>query len=245
MTEGDELDIKHPRGILAHPTDGDGIAAIGLPVEPGLRPVRLVHDNDGPVGRRRTAHLLRLRDVLAHGGNHGVCSRWRPALEGQGDAGGVAVEDGHAVTRGRDADILVLEADVAGLHPAEDLARLRLELVLLAGDEGHDVVEDVHAGDAWVARTGDGLHGDDAGGADRAKARDERGERDGDPCDGAVGVADDEAGPESVRLALVWDQREMVDVYGRDDERHVRCKTIVLCVGEDGVFGFEELHFCR
>ena len=84
----------------------------------------------------------------------------------------MSVEHGHAVARGRDADVLVFEADAAGLHPAEDLARFRLELVLFAGDVRDDVVEDVHAGDARVAGAGDGLHGDDTGGVDWTEAGD-------------------------------------------------------------------------
>ena len=244
MTKGNEFNVKHARRILAHPSDRNSITPIRLPVQPGLGPIRLVHDDNRPVRRRRTAHLLRLGDVLAHGGNHIVYGRWGTALKGQRHAGSVPIEDRNAVTRGRDSDLLVLEADVAGLHPAEDLACFSLELVLFAGDVRDNVVEDVHAGDAGVAGARDGLHGDDAGGADRTETGDESGEGNGNARDGAVGVADDEAGVEAVCLALMWDQGEVVDVHGRDDERHVRRKTVVLCVGKDGEFGFEEFHLC-
>jgi hypothetical protein len=41
-----------------------------------------------------------------------------------------------------------------------------------------------------------------------------------------------------VVFPLVFEDVEMWEVYGGDDERDERVAAVVLCVGEDGEFGF-------
>ena len=156
------------------------------------------------------------------------------------------VHDGDAVARGRDAQAVLLDKGLAGVvEPAEDLAGLGLELVLLARDEGHDVVDDVHGRDARVAGAGDGLHGDDADGGDGAKGGLQRGKGYDEPDDGAVGVADEEALGEAVDGALVRDEVEVREVDGGNNERNDGVATVVLGVRKDGDLGFEKLVLCK
>lgn len=155
----------------------------------------------------------------------------------------MTIHDRNAVACSRHAEALLLhEGGLGVIDTTEDLAGLGLELVLLARDEGHDVVDDVHGADSGVARAADGLHGDDADGGDGAKGGLEGGEGDDEADDGAVGVADQEALLEAVDGALVGDEVEMGEVHGGDDEGNEGIAAVVLGVGEDGDVGLDELH---
>ena len=72
------------------------------------------------------------------------------------------------------------------VDPAEDLPRFLLQFVFLAGDEGDDVVDDVHTTHARVAGAPDGLQGHDAALRDGAEAGLESREGDDEADDGAV-----------------------------------------------------------
>lgn len=187
MAEGDELDVEDAALVLPDAADADGVPAAELAVQAGLGAVGLVEDDDGALGRGGAAELLRVGDVLAQGLLDVLGARGGAAGEAQGDAGGVAVEDGDAVAGGADLEVLlVLEGGEVARDVAEDLLGLGLELVLLARDEGDDVVDHVHGGDARVAGAGDGLHGDDGDGVDGAEDGLQSGEGDDEADDGAV-----------------------------------------------------------
>jgi len=91
---------------------------------------------------QRLAHLLRTR-------------RWSPR-EPYRNALGMSLDNGHAITRSADAERM------AGVHierlgpvirlgdTAEDLERFPFHFLLFAADVWDNVVEDVHAGYAWV-----------------------------------------------------------------------------------------------
>lgn len=157
----------------------------------------------------------------------------------------MAIHDGDAVARCRDTKAGLLDKGSAPIvNGAENLPGLGLELVLLALDEGHHVVDDVHAGHARVSCARDGLHGDDADGGDGAKGGLEGGEGDDEPDDGAVGVADEEALGQLVDGSLVGDEVEVRQVDGGHDERDEGIAAVVFGVGEDGDFSLEEGHLC-
>lgn len=246
MAQGSKLDVKDASLILAHTADADGVAAAEVTVEAGLRPVGLViaKDLDGGLGGRGAAQGLGLAGVPAEGVADLVGRGGGPALEAQAHAGRVAVHDGDAVAGGRDAEAVLLDKGGAGaVEAAQDLAGLGLELVLLARDEGHDVVDHVHARDARVPRARDGLHGDDGHGRDGAERGLERGKGDDEADDGAVGVADEEAPAEPADGTLVGDEVEVGEVDGRDDEGDEGVAAVVFGVGEDGDVGLDELEF--
>jgi hypothetical protein len=160
----------------------------------------------------------------------------------------VPVDDGHAVARGRDADGLVraeVERGRIGREAAEDLGRLPLDLLLLAADVGHDVVEDVEGGNAGVAAAGDGLHRGAEDGLKRPEGVFEGFERHDEAGGGAVGVGDDEAFGEVELLLLVWHYVEMGRVDQRHYERHERVPPVVLRVGKDGQVGGSKGFLCR
>lgn len=245
MAQGRKLEVEDAGLVLPHPADADGVAVSEVAVEPRLGPVVLVEDDDGRAGRGGAPEPLGLGLEVPQGGL-GLVGRGRgPALEGEGDAGGVAVHDGDAVAGGGDAEGGLLgEGCPRVVEGAEDLAGLGLELVLLAADEGHDVVDDVHGAHARVARARDGLHGDDADGGYGAEGGLEGGEGPHEADDGAVGVAHEEAAREAVGAPLVRYQVQVGQVDGRHDEGDEGVAAVVFGVGEDGDFGLEELHLC-
>lgn len=246
VAQRNKLQVKEPAVVGPHPAHADGVSPAQVAIQTGLRPVILVKHLDGRVRRRRAPKLLRLGDVRPQRGFALLGRRRRLARKLEADAGRVAVHDGDAVARGRDAKGLLLDEGRAGVvDAAENLPRLRLELVLLARNEGHDVVHDVHAGDARVSGAGNGLHGDDADFGDGTKGGLQGGEGDDEADDGAVGVADEEALGQAVDGALVRDQVEVRQVDGRDDERDEGVAAVIFGVGEDGDFGLEEGHFCH
>lgn len=242
MAQGDKLDVKDAALVLAHAADADGVTPAELAVEAGLGPVGGVKDLDGGLRGAGAAEGLGLADVGAQGVLDVVGRGGRAAGEAQGDAGCVAVEDGDAGAGGADAEgRLLVDGGAVGGEGAEDLLGLRLELVLLAGDVGDDVVENVERGHARVAGAGDGLEGHDGDLVNGAEAGLQGGEGDDEADDGAVGVADEEALVEAVVFALVGDEVKVGEVDGRHDEGHDGIAAVVLGVGEDGNVGLEEL----
>lgn len=244
VAHGDELQVKEPAVVPPHPPHADRVPAADVPVQPGLRPVRLVKHLDGGLRRRRAPQLLGLALERPHHLGALLRRRRGPPREPQRHTRRVPVQHGHARAARRDAQVpLLLEARPLSVDVAEDLARLVLQLVLLALDVRHDVVEDVHGADAGVTRARHGLEGDDGGALDGAEGLLEGGEGDGDANDGAVGVADEEALLGAHGLALVGDQVHVREVDGRNDEGDNGVLAVVARVGEDGEVGLLELGF--
>src|SRR5690606_8922853 len=102
-----------------------------------------------------------------------------------------------AVALGADADGGMIEGVAVPL--AEQLARLALDLLLLAADVGHDVVDQVERGHARIAGTGAGLQGSDEAALD-AESVPDRFERQDEVDRRAVGVGDDEAAVAALTL---------------------------------------------
>lgn len=243
MAQRNELNVEDTALVLAHAANADGVPAAEIAIEARLGPVRVVEDHDGRARRARAAQRLGLAHVAPQRVLDVLGSRGRAGPEAQRDAGGVAVEHGDAVAGGGDAQRVLRDAGGGvGVEGAEDLARLGLELVLLAANEGHHVVQDVHAADARVPGPGHGLHRDHADRVDGAEPRLQRRERDHEPDHRAVRVAHQEALLEAVLPPLVGDEVEVRQVDRRHDEGHQRVAAVVLGVGEDGEVGLEELH---
>ena len=102
----------------------------------------------------------------------------------------MAVFDRDAIAMGADGELG--GNDLAALEFAEEFAGLFLHLLFFVLDEGHDVAEDVHGGDAGIARAADGLHGYGKDGF-HAEGLLQRSQRNGESHDRAVGVGDHEA----------------------------------------------------
>jgi len=214
VREADELVV--PDRIAAQAADGDPHAATGVPIEPRLRPV--VVGEVGQVRRRcaRQAKLLRL------------AGRLLPTLEDL--LGGrllvEAHEDGRQVPiAGGDANALGRDARRGGGHDppslglAPDLERFLLGLLLLALDEGDDVVDHLGPAREGLAGARDRLVGADE---DLRRAEDHEG------IDGrhvalqrAVGFDGDEAALAAESLALRGDDGGVVGVDLGDHHRHV------------------------
>lgn len=246
VAQGDELDVEDTALVLADAADADGVAAAEIAIEAGLGAIGLVEDADAGTRGARAAEGLGLADILAQGSADVLGGGDALAVtEAQGDAGGVAVEDGDAVAGGADAEAVLFDEDGGvGAQGAEDLARLRLQLVLLARDVRYHVVEDVHAADARVPGPRHRLHCDDADGLDGAEPRLQSRERDHKPDHRAVGVAHQEAFLETALLALVGDQVQVRQVDGGYDEGHEGIPSVVLGVREDGEVGVLKFQLC-
>ncbi len=150
----------------------------------------------------------------------------------------MAIQHRDAVARRRDLErLLLLERGQVAADAPEDLLRLRLQLVLLAGDVRHYIVHDVHAADTGVSGSRDGLHGDDGHGVDEAEPGLEGGEGDHEADDCAVAIAHQEPLVQPELLTLVRYQAEVVQVHRRHHERRQRVAAEVLGVGEDGDVG--------
>lgn len=187
VTQSNKLEVKDTALVLAHATDADGVSTAQVAVETRLGAVGLVKDLDGRGRSRGAAEGDGLGEVAAEGLLDLLGGRGGLALEVEADAGGVAVHDGDAVAGSGDAEGALLDKGrLVRADGAEDLAGLSLELILLARDEGHDVVDDVHGGHARVAGARDGLHGDDGDGGDGTEGGLEGGEGDDEADDGTV-----------------------------------------------------------
>ncbi len=140
------------------------------------------------------------------------------------------VAHGHAVALGAHDDRRLLDSAVA--ERPQELARLPLDLVLLTVDVWDEVVHDVRGRNSGIARTGNGLHRDDAHPAqaesilERLKDEDERRRR-------AVGGGDDEPFP-AAPPPLDLDERRMAGVDLGHEKRHVFIQTMGGGVGADG-----------
>ena len=162
-------------------------------------------------GRRTTCGLHRRR-ICCQSLAHLLRARRRTPGEAHGDCLGVALDDRYARTARRYAQGCVCvhfkrEPAAAcngfrlcrfrlrlGLGElAEDLECLPLDLLLLARDVRHDVVEYVQRGYAGVPRAGDGLQRRDDARLYRAERTFERREGYHDARRRAVRVGDDEA----------------------------------------------------
>lgn len=242
VAQGNKLDIKDTTVVLPDTTHADSVTLRELAVQSGLRPIGLVEHLDGWLRSRGASQPLCLGDIFPHGLLH-LFGRWGRALgESQGHTCGVTIQHGDPVAGCRDSQrLLIFEGGRLGVDAAQNLLCFRLELVLLARNEGHHVVNDVHAANTGVSRTRHGLHGHDGDGIDLAKTRLQGGEGDHEPNDGAVAVAHEEALVQTKRLLLVGDEVEMVEVDGRDDKGDERIAAVVLRIGEDGKAGILEL----
>lgn len=244
VAQGSKLNVKDTSLILAHTANADSVTTAEVTIETGLRPVRLViaKDLDGGLGGRGAAQGLGFALVVAEGLTDLVGRGGGLALEAQAHASSVAVHDRNAVAGGRDTETILLDKRSTGLvETAQDLASFGLKLILLARDEGHDIVDDIHARNTGVASTRDGLHGDDGDGGDGTEGGLEGGKGDDEADDGAVGVAHKEALVKLADGTLVRDEVEMRKVDSGNDERDEGIASVVLCVGEDGDIGLDEL----
>lgn len=139
--------------------------------------------------------------------------------ESQRNTRGVAIQHRHPITsRGDSETRLGLERRGVVADRAEDLLRLRLQLVFLPRYERHHVVQNVHAADAGVSGARDRLHGHDGDLVHGPEFRLQGGEGDHDSDDGAVGVADEEPFLLSEGRALVGYYVEMGQVDSRDNQ---------------------------
>lgn len=248
MTECREINIKYASSTLPHPSHAHSIPTTTIAIQTRLWPVRLavVKHCNGLLRRAGATELLRLGCVLAKSLAYFFWGRSRLTLEFEGDAGGVAVDDVDAVAGGIHAEVgLVFECGEVSVDGAENLACFRLHFAFFAGDEGNCVVGDVHAADAWIAGSGNGLEGDDGNVGDGAELGLERCEWNDETDDCAVGVADEEAFVEVVVFSLMWDQVEMREVDCWNDQRHHWILTIVLGVAEGWDVGLEEGDLCE
>ena len=143
---------------------------------------------------------------------------------------GVSVLHRHARRRRADRHRMRLDALVA--VAAENLPGLRLDLVLLAVDERNHVAENVPRRDARIAGAGDRLErrDHDALQAERPKRRERHRQHDGR----TVRVRDDAALPAAGRR-LRLEQRQMIGVDLRNEQRHVGFHPVVLRVADDEV----------
>lgn len=216
-------------------------------IEPGLRPVWRIVDDDGLGWGGGDAKVLRVACVFSESvfdlcdggrGRSGKLDR---------DASGMAVDDGDTGACGGDVDLfgrVEVERLVVGCDAAEDLVGLPFDLVFFATDEGDDVVHDIQAAYAGVACARDGLEGGDDDGVEGPKGLFEGGEGDDDAGGGAVGVGDNVALFEAELFALVGDDGEVGRVDEGDDERAQRVSAVVFRVRVHDEVGRSECVFC-
>ena len=242
MAQCHKLDIEDTAVVLSDTANTDGIALRQLAVQTGLGPVGLIKDLDGGLRCRGAAKLLGLGDVAAHGLLDLLGTGRGTLSKAEGHTSSVAIQDWDTVaSRGDTKLLLVLERGGVCVDSSENLLSLGLKLVLLSGNEGDNVVDDVHAANTGVASARDGLHRDHRDGVNLAKACLKGSKRDDEADDCAIAVANQEALLQAERLALVRDEVQMVEVDSRDDEGHERIASVVLGVGEDGDVGVLEL----
>ena len=242
VAQGNELDIKYAALILPDTTNTHCVAIGQVTVQTRLGAIGLVEDPDGRVRGRRAAEALGLGDILAQSLFNLIRRRRGTLNKPQRHACCVTIHDGDAVAGGRDTQgLLLLKGSCISIKVAQDLLRLSFQLILLASDVGHNVINNIHAAHTWVASTRDGLHGDDRDGVNLSEAGLQGSERDDKTDDGAVTVADEEALLEAKGTALVVDHLKMVEINSGHDEGHEGIAAVVLRVGEDGQVGILEL----
>jgi len=211
------------------PPDVHRHTAAVMDVEARLRTIlRRVHDDRRRRGKRQVP-LLRLGRESAEGGCHLFERRFLREL--QRHHGGVAVGDRHARRRRADGERRV--ANHAVVVRAEQLAGFRLDFLFLAAADIRDhVAERVERRDAGIARARKRLQRrhDDTRDLELPQA----GEYHGDVDGGAVRVGHDAARAlEAARAALIVEQRQMIRVDLRDQQRHQRIHPVVARVADD------------
>lgn len=154
MAESNKLEIKDATLVLAHTTNANSIAVAQISIESRLRTIILIKDLDARLGGRGTTQRLRLALVVPQRGLDVLHLGRGLVLELETDAGGVAIEDGDSITRRGDTETVLVDKLCLGLvEPSKDLARLRLQLVFLARDEGHHIINHIHGADTRVSRS--------------------------------------------------------------------------------------------
>lgn len=231
IDQADKLDVKD--GTLSDPPHADTSTVVEVFIEPGLRPVGCVVHDDSLGGCGGYVELLCLAGVLSER-LFDLCDGGRGRLgKLDGDAAGVAVDDGDAGACGGDVDLfgrVEVKGLVVGRDAAENLVGLPFDFLFFTADEGDDVVHDIQAAYAGVACAGDGLEGGDHDGLEGPKGLFERGEGDDEAGGGAVGVGDDVALFKTELLSLVRDDGEVGGVDEGDDERAQRVSAVVFGV---------------
>ena len=126
---------------------------------------------------------------------------------------------------------------------AEQLEGLGFHFFFFAADEGDDVVEDVHGGDAGVASAADGLHGGDKDLLD-AEALLDRLKRHDQADGGAIGIGDHVAAGGLAR-GLLLDEVQMIRVDLGNDQGDIGRHAEGAGIGKHGASGVGEpgLHF--
>lgn len=243
MTERNKLDIEDR--ILPHSSDSNRVSAIKFPIQPRLWPILLLKYIDSLLWRREASKSLRLADIVPQS-LLDLLNRWRGLLgELEGYAESVAVDDRDAVASGADDNLGAVGVSRSlGIDVSENLARLPLNLLLLAADVGDDVINHIERGDTGVATSGNGLEGGNMNGGDGAEGVEEGLERDDETGGGAVGVGNEEALGEGLYGALVGDNVEMSSVDKGDDEGGDGVPAVVFRVGEDCKIGSYKFGLC-
>ena len=126
--------------------------------------------------------------------------------------------------------------------PTQDFEGFPLHLLLFAADVRHDVVENVHAGEAGVSSTRDSLHRRYHAGFDRAKRLLQGSKGDNERSGAAVRICDDEPllKRRRVESLLLRDNGQMRGVDERHDEGYIGIAPEVLRIGEHTELGRAE-----
>src|SRR5712691_1709189 len=210
VREDDILDALERR-LVAYATDGNRHAVARIAVSARLRTEGIGSDVEQSFGRRgQTLESVDTEPLHRGGGRRRI----------DGTLG--ADEDGFQVAVG-DVDPCARTGDGEwrGLAPVtKDLLRLALDLLLLARDEGNDVVDHVECQDsALAARSRDRLERGHHHGA-HAEGVMQRLQRYGQPGGRTVGDRRDEAAP-AARPALVMEGLGMRIIDAGDQDRDV------------------------
>src|SRR6266566_930753 len=210
VREDDILDAFERR-LVAHAANRDRHAVARIAVPPRLWPEGIGGDLQQSIGRRGQTLEPVDTEPLHRGGS-------RRRIDGTLGAD----EDGFQVAVG-DVDPCAGTGDGEwrGLAPVtKDLLRLALDLLLLARDEGNDVVDHVECQDsALAARSRDRLERGHHHGA-HAEGVMQRLQRYGQPGGRTVGDRRDEAAP-AARAALVMEGLGMRIIDAGDQDRDV------------------------
>ncbi len=233
MADSRHADVQQRAGT--HATHGDRHTAPGVAVAAGLRAIRFGPHDEWSLRRAwQAARHLRPAEVAQRGDD--VLHRCR-VLETDRQAHRMPIEDGNAVGVRAEHDVGVHTATIH--HTPQHLAQLLRELLLLARDVGHDVVQNIERGHAGIPRAGDRLHRRHKDLAN-AKRRVQRLERQRHARDRAVRTGDDEAGP-AAPGALRFDKCHVIGVDLRDEQRHVGHGAVRRSIRADGVPRSREL----
>src|SRR5271157_1151206 len=184
-------------------------------IEAGLRTVRRIVIDERLRRRQWQLELLRSRTKIVERSYDVGGLRFLPQLHG--NRLGVAVLNCYPIAMCRHAESGWL--DMITVQSPEQFARLLLHLFFFFGDVGDDIAQNVERGDARISRAADRLHRSDKDRFD-AKLLMQRRECNHQSDGRAVRIGDYVA----ARLlppALLLDEREMVGVDLRNDERNI------------------------